>query len=315
MPGTAFPVDPELTAIAIAYKNPDVTLIADSVLPRGPVSSTLFQYTRFNDEVQAFTLPHMRQGPRSKVNRIDLSGVRVAAEVDDNGIACPLSFYDTQTTGKGVNARQLATEFLTSLVLLQREVDVASLVFDADTYPADNKVQLTGNDQFSDTDSDPIGTIQDGLDAALVRPNVLVFGQLAWRYFRMHADVMQAVHGNEGTKGMASRQQIADLFEVQEVLVGTGIVNLAKPGATASMARVWGPHVAAIYRDRAAAAAGGLTFGWTAEFGTRVAGTYPDPEVGIRGGEVCKVGETTKPLVCAPRAAFFWEDAAVAPSP
>ena len=33
-----FPIDPKLTAIAIAYRNPDVVLIADSVLPRTPTS-------------------------------------------------------------------------------------------------------------------------------------------------------------------------------------------------------------------------------------------------------------------------------------
>ncbi len=33
-----FPIDPKLTAIAIAYRNPDIVLIADSVLPRTPTA-------------------------------------------------------------------------------------------------------------------------------------------------------------------------------------------------------------------------------------------------------------------------------------
>jgi hypothetical protein len=33
-----FPIDPKLTAVAIAYRNPDVALIADEVLPITPVA-------------------------------------------------------------------------------------------------------------------------------------------------------------------------------------------------------------------------------------------------------------------------------------
>ena len=39
-----FPVTPELTAIAIAYRNPDASLIADDVMPRvRPVSTREFR--------------------------------------------------------------------------------------------------------------------------------------------------------------------------------------------------------------------------------------------------------------------------------
>ena len=39
---------------------------------------------------------------------------------------------------------------------------------------------------------------------------------------------------------MVSRQEFAEFFELQEVLVGAGFVNQAKKGQAASMARVWG---------------------------------------------------------------------------
>ncbi len=42
----AFPIQPELTAIAIAYKNR--SLIADQVLPRVPVGKQDFKYLKFN---------------------------------------------------------------------------------------------------------------------------------------------------------------------------------------------------------------------------------------------------------------------------
>jgi hypothetical protein len=313
MAATAFPADPELTAIAIAYRNPDVSLIADSVLPRASVGSTLFSYTQFNDVHKAFTLPQMRTGPRSRVNRVDLSGVRTQGETYDNAIEIPLSYYDTNGTGKGgSDPRKSATEFATSLVLLQHEIDVANLVFDLNTYPLACRETVLPADQFTEAAADPMGNIDDGLDAALVRPNVLVFGQRAWSAYRRHISVVQSVHGSAATHGRVTREQVAELHEVQEVVVGTGWVNTAKPGAAANMVRVWGGHVAAVYRDRAAAQVGGLTFGATFEFGTRLAGMIPDPEMGLRGGELAKVGESTKPLICAPYAGYFWQNAVAA---
>src|SRR5487761_2712532 len=61
---TAFPINPELTAIAIAFKNPESQLIADLVLPRIPVAKK-FTYTVY-DESQGFTVPDTKIGRRSE---------------------------------------------------------------------------------------------------------------------------------------------------------------------------------------------------------------------------------------------------------
>ena len=45
MSTTAFPVNPELTAVAVGYKNRDVDLIADAVLPRVRTAKK-FAYTK-----------------------------------------------------------------------------------------------------------------------------------------------------------------------------------------------------------------------------------------------------------------------------
>ena len=310
---TPFPQDPELTAIAIAYKNPDTALIADQVLPRVPVNSTLFEYTEYNDPHKAFTVPFTKVSARGRVNRVDLSGQRKPNSTEDNAIEVPLSFYDVNPHAAPgapkANVRGLATEVATSLVMLQRESEVSALVFDPAQYPTGNKEQVTGNDQWDDVDSTPIALIEDGLSSMLVRGNLLIFGQRAWSFLRRHADILKAVHGNSGDKGMATRQAVAELFEVQEVLVGTGFINLARPGEAPEMVRVWGDHAAAIFRDRSANTVGGLTFGFTAEYGSRVAGSIPDVDIGMRGGEKVRVGESTKPLIIAPHAGYLWEDA------
>ena len=67
-----FTENPTLTAIAIAYRNPDQVLIADEVLPRVNAPGRNFKWLSYN-EADAFTLPNTRVGrrgtPKSGGNR------------------------------------------------------------------------------------------------------------------------------------------------------------------------------------------------------------------------------------------------------
>ncbi|MGV8796604.1 hypothetical protein ACV373_31930, partial [Pseudomonas aeruginosa] len=59
MSNAPFPIDPELTAIAIAYRNG--RMIADEVLPRVPVGKQEFKFWKY-DLAQGFTVPETLVG-------------------------------------------------------------------------------------------------------------------------------------------------------------------------------------------------------------------------------------------------------------
>lgn len=65
-----------------------------------------------------------------------------------------------------------------------------------------------------------------------------------------------------------------------------------------------------LYQDTAAAKIAGVvdganvTFGFTAEYGTRIAGAEYDSRIGLRGGRRVRVGESVKEIVCAPELGF-----------
>lgn len=302
--------DTTLTAIAVAYSNPAYTLIADQVLPRVTVGGLKFSYQDYN-LADHFTVPDTRVGRRSSVNMVEMEGSEQTSKCEDFGIGIPLD-NDTikEAEKKGFDPRRGATERSTNILLLDREIRAAGIIFDPANYHADNKVQLAGNDQFSDfANSTPISTITQYLDACLMRPNKLVFGQTAWTKVSQHPEIVSAVQGNSGDKGIATRQAVANLFEVQEVHVGTGRVNSNKPGQAVSLARVWGNHVAGLFIDPTVTAeTGGITFGFTAQYGDRVGGTK-QLDIGLRGGVAVRAGETVKELTIANRAGFFIEDA------
>lgn len=303
-----FPVDPVMTAIVVAFRNK--RLIADEVLPRVPVGKKEFKYYKFTFE-ESFTVPNTRVGRRSKPNEVSFSAKETTDACEDFGLDDPVPQDDINEAPANYNPLNRSAEGLMDLVLLDREIRAANLVFDANKYNAANKVVLAGGDQFSDfVASDPIEVIMDCLDSMIMRGNVAIFGRAAFSKVIRHPKVLKAVHGNSGDSGVATRRQIAELFELEDVLVGEALFNTAKKGETASLSRAWGKHISLIYRDRMADTSGKrMTFGFTAERGSRIAGAAPDKNIGLRGGQMVRVGETVKELITSDRLGYFIQNA------
>jgi len=203
-----------------------------------------------------------------------------------------------------------AVEQITNLVELAREVRLASMVFNAANYAATNQQTLAGTAQFSDlANSDPIGIIMDALDNMVMRGNIMTIGRQAYSILARHPDIVKAAHGNSGDKGVAHRDAIKELFELDDILVGEARVNVAKKGQAANLQRAWGKHISLQYRDKLADTRTGMTFALTAQFGDRVAGAKEDSDIGLRGGQRVRAGESVKELLTANDLAFFIQNA------
>lgn len=305
----AFPIQPALTAVAIAYRNK--RLIADDVLPRVPVASPDFKYLKHTLS-EGFSLPDTKVGRRSAPNEVEFTATEAAASCIDYGLDDPVpnSDIDAAATIPGLDPVMKAVERTTELIQLDREVRAASLVFDANQYGSANKATLSGNSQWSDfANSDPITTILSAMDGMIMRPNIMVLGQAVFTKLRTHPKIAKAVLGNSGDVTIATRQAIAELFELEAIFVGEGFLNTAKKGQTPSMARVWGKHCALIYRDSLADASSGTTFGFTAQWGSRIAGSEYDSKIGLRGGQRVRVGESVKELVTANDLGYLFTNA------
>jgi hypothetical protein len=316
-----FVIQPRLTAIAIAYRN--AGYIADRVLPRVPVDSPSFKWTKFTVG-DSFTIPDTRVGRKSAPNKIDWTATEQTDSVIDYGLDDSVPQWDSQAAVASravagvqpINPEERSTELLTELVDLDREKRVATSVFTLATYPAANRLTLSGTGQWSDyTNSDPLTAILTNLDLCIVRPNIAVLGQATWTKLRLHPKVTAAVYpqGGNATGGATAvaKQALADLLELEEVIVGQAWANSAKPGQTVSNARLWGKHAAFLYRAPVVTRTEGVvTFGMTAQWGSRIAGTIgQDPDIGLRGGTRVRSGESVKEVVVANDAAFFFENA------
>lgn len=300
--------DPELVAVSIAYRN--ANLIADKVLPRKPVGKENFKYHKF-PAGQFLTVPSTKAGRKGRLNEVNFEAEEVTASVIPHGLKAPVPQSDIDNAPEGMNPLSITTEGLRDLILLDREIRVANLVFDPAQYATANKIQLSNaTDKWGHADSDPIDDIETGLNVPLVRPNKMVIGQAAWSVLRQHADIVAAVNRNSGDKGIASREGVAELFELDEIIVGQGWVNSAKPGQAVTRVRVWGKHCLLFNDNATATPTFGMTFGFTAQHGDPIAGTTPvaPGDMGLEGGVNVINGEKVLEVIAANDLGYFIED-------
>lgn len=303
-----YPVDARLTAIALAYRNPDIALIADDILPRTDTDAE-FKYLRY-DLAQGFTVPDTKVGRKSMPGEVEFVGVELSGTVDDHGLDDIVPNTDIEDDNQNVDPLGKAAMFTTQLVQLAREKRVADLVFNTASYAAGNQATLSGTSQWSDlVNSNPVDAIFAALDTPVMRPNIGTFGQATWTKLRQHPKLVQAIKGTAQATGAITREEFCDFFEIAQLYVGAGFINTAKKGQSAAMSRCWGKHAAFIYRDRAAGPQAGVTFGFTAQKARVQAVVIDEPKLGVDGSKRVRIYERVKEVVCATDLGYYFQNA------
>ncbi|MFD1914120.1 capsid protein [Halodurantibacterium flavum] len=320
-PNRPFVVDPVLTAISVGYRNTTAMRIADQVLPRRPVSGEKFKWTEYPIS-EAFNTPDARVGRRGRVQQLEFGGKEQTSSVEDFGLETPIPYSDIEAaaTARAQNLSAYDPEahsvsMLTDTLENIREVRVAQIVHDRETYAPDKRIVLSGGSRFSDyANSDPISVLKAGMEGTLIfAPNTLVMGRQVWSKLSSHPVIVNAAKGNLTNQGIVSIEQFIEIFSgegLRRVLIGDAWHNTARPGQPVSLQRAWGKHIAMLHlNDTAMVEGGGITFGLTAEYGSRVSGRIPDPDVGLQGGVRVRTGERVKELVVARDVGYFIENA------
>ncbi|MGS4886095.1 capsid protein [Roseibium sp. MB-4] len=306
-PPRPFVVDPVLTAIAIGYSNPAQVLIADMILPRQSVGQEVFKWTEY-PIAEAFTVPDTEVGRRGQVNQVTFTGEERESSTRDYGLDNPIPNTDIKAAAaaraanrSNYDPEQHSVAMLTKLVELDREVRVAKTVQDPANYKADNRMVLAGGDQLSDyVNSDPLGVLDAAIEGTFIyRANTMTMGNVVWGFLKRHPKLVNAVKGNLTSEGFITKEQLADLLEIKKVLVGDAHVNTARPGQNVQMTRAWGNFIGAHYIDESARPEGEVTWGFTAQFGNKVAGRIEDPDIGLEGGFRIRSGERIKEEIVA----------------
>lgn len=326
-PNRPFPVDPTLTAIAVGYRNPAHFLIGRRALPPLTVLGETFKWHEY-PLAEAFTVPETEVGRRGRVNQVEFTVTERESAVRDYGLDDPIPYSDIREAARAraekrsnFDPRASAVEGLTNLIELDREVRAAAIVQDPANYAANKKLAIVdAKDRFdwfgdeTDPPSDPYAVIDEGMDKTLVyRPNTIVMGQPVWSKLKRHPKLIMAVKGGLTQDGAITKAQFAELFEInpENVLIGMAMHNTARKGQQVVLNRIWGKSISLLYLDPAKRTANDstITWGFTAEYGGRVAGSIEDKDIGLEGGERVRVGERVKELMCAKDVGYLIQNA------
>lgn len=309
MTNRPFPVDATMSAVAIAYRNKE--LIHGKALPPVPVVSETFSWLEY-PVGEAFTVPDLEVGRKARPGQVEFSAEEREAKTRDYGIDDAIPMSDVREAARAreagtstVDPIGTAVSGLSHLIQLGREVRTAAIVQNPDNYDASRKTSLAGTAKFSDyANSDPFGVLEEGMMKPLLhRANTIIMGQDVWSTTKRHPKLIKAVKGGLTEDGAISRVQFAELLEVEpeRLLIGMGMVNLARKGQPVDLKYVWGNSIQLLYLEehKSGPKDGVMTWGFTAECGGPIAGKIDDADIGIEGGFRVRVAEKVRELVCA----------------
>jgi len=245
---TQLHIDRPLSNFAVEYKNG--AFIADQVVPVVGVVNKSDKFLTYTQK-DRFTLPITIRGPKAEANEIDWTASSSIYTCIDRALREFLPDALVANSDPGVDPRRRTVEMLADLLMLDTERTVAALVTTWANYAGSGlRVQLSGGDRWDvAATSDPLGCIETGRAACFVPPNVCIMGPEVWAQLKQHPQILDRVSGGASNASPArvTMELVAELFEVDRVLVGRAKYNSANAGQTASFSYCWGKDVVLAY--------------------------------------------------------------------
>ena len=240
-------IDAALTNVAVQYKND--TFIADRILPVVPV-------TKQSDKWFIYGKEALRIYDDIRVKGAEAKEVVSWSVTSSDNYYCDvralkdlIADEDRDNADVPLDPDINTTEGLVKMRLLRREYDVANYLFNTATFSGKTAAVTTKWDDY--TNSAPIRDIEAKKeivhDAIGLEPNVVVIGYSVFKKLKHHPDMLERIKYTQ--KGVLTPALLADILDVDEVIVGGGLKESAVEGQTSSLTKMWGKYALIMYRQ------------------------------------------------------------------
>ena len=179
-------------------------------------------------------------------------------------MAKPVNDQTRANSDAPLNPDLNASTFLARQMLIRQEREFATAAFATGIWGTDKTVAAQWDDQTSST---PVEDIETGKGTILTntgfKPNKLVLGYNAFKALRNHPDLVERIKYS-GQK-VVNLSDMAEVFDVQEVLVSEAAYASNVEGETAAYAMALGNHALLCYAAPTPAIdvpSAGYFFGW-----------------------------------------------------
>lgn len=228
-----------LTNFSLMYVNDD--FIGERLMPVVPVDKRSDDYATYTKRDRLNT-PDDTIGPRGTVNEVSESRGSDNYSVRDYALQ---NFVSGETLANEDPVFDEMMDLLDAVLAgmsLRREMRLATKLTTAANY-AGNTTTLSGANQWnSASGGDPIKNIQDGIAAlwgGTGQTDIVGFTNLdGYNTLTRHPAILDLLKYTE--KGLATKQQLASIFGLSDILVGAARQDTANIGQTAAYTRIWG---------------------------------------------------------------------------
>lgn len=248
-----------------AFADGTTEFIADKLFPVVPVGNESDKY--YIIEKGAFLrIPATLRARKTEAKRVEFTVNSEAYFVNNYALAADNALEDLANADMAVRLRENSTRLVVTGILRDQEVRVANLVTSLTNLGSGTT--LSGTTQWSHPDSDPIADVNTAHafieNNTGLMANTMMIDKDTLRIVRRHPILLDMFKYTDG--GFLSDQQLREVFEVDNILVGRGVKENALEGGTSSVTTIWGNN-AIIARIEPAislqTATFGLRFNWT----------------------------------------------------
>ncbi len=305
--------NPLLSNIAVSFKNR--AYVADQLLTPVAVPRMLCQYVEWDQGV-TFKTPKAEMSQNATANVLDVKGEKKAITLRTRALQALVDELE-RSQAPEAQIEAMKTEALQNAILLDREINAAAKITTTGLYVTGNTDDLTGSDQWSDDDSDPVGAVIAAHSALPMDGTVFLCGRDVADRLRVHPAILDALRLTSSA-GRATDEQIARLFNVERMIVGSAKVDTAGEGLAANAELIWQESggggmalLAYVSTSPPSPLMDQPTFGYIPTLGggtptTRVYRSV-DPTAGTGGGLTRIKAETAyETLISAPSMGFLW---------
>lgn len=304
-------IDAALTNVSVAYRNP--AFIADELAPVVPVRKQSDKYFIYDAARESFRATDDRRAPGAEANEVNFSLSSDSYYAEDHALVSAVPDEERENADPAIQPNIDRTEFLRAKIDLNKEIELAALL--TSTSVITQSTTLAGTSQWSDLDdSDPIAAIEAQkatiMSAVQALPNVLVLPYEVYSVLRLHPKVIERVA--YGSVGAVNEQILAQVFDVERVLVPRGFKNTAREGQAASLSSIWGKHALLCHvpsRPALKQVALAYSFAWTGAPGSLGGHRVEVWREERRKADVVRVQRYYDQKVIAPGAAYLWKNA------
>ena len=226
-----------LSEVARGYSNN--SFIAENLFPTIRSEKEKIEILQFNKE--AFQLYDTERAIRANSNVISPKGFsKHSATLTEHDLSYPIDYREEEEAEK-IKLQVHATNVVTQGLYLKHEKQCADLAQNPNSYASDHKLTLSGTDQFTSTDSNPIKVVDYAKDVINHKigkdPNTLIMGQEVWSALKRNVALKNMIASTSNKT--ITLDLLKEFFEIENIYIGRTIFSDAQN----KFQRVWGNNI------------------------------------------------------------------------